>query len=405
MKRWIAILLAVCLVWTLTGCHKETAAEATPTQPSTQPTTEPVLPEKQVELCLPERTKQWEACAGELQSRLEKLGYGIRTHYAEGSAQEQAKQLQTLIGERADLLLVASVDAHTLGQELTGAANAGVQTVLLDRQVLHAQGVSAVVTFDYVSLGVSMGYQIAEVKQLETAKAENRSHTIEFLMGSTDDQNAVLIHEGLMAVLQPYLDSGVLVSKTGRVSLEDTYVQGWDTKEAQNKFSQYLTAYGETLPQIVCTASDALAAGCIAALTEAGHGSENWPVITGIGGDKDAIRNILEGKQTHTVYRDTAMLYDTCSRIMHSLLTGQSLPTQVDAVVSGTAEAPIYLCAGVQVDGVKGIGKLLEYGVSETALSLTKEDIAKIHAPEEDPVPETTAPADTEPTETKPTTS
>ena len=395
MKRWIAILLAVCLVWGLAGCHKESAEDTTPTQPSTEPSTEPVQPRDRVELCLPEKTEQWQTCAQALQTRLKAQGYDVRAHYA-ASAQEQAKQLQELIREDADLLVVASVDAHTLSQELDSAATAGVRVVTLDRQVLHAGGVSAAVTFDYVSLGVSMGYQIAEAKQLATAREEKRSHTIEFLMGSADDQNAVLIHRGVMAVLQPYLDSGVLVSKTGRVTLEDTYVQGWDTQNARDKFDQYLTVYQGTFPEIVCGASDALAAGSIAALTEAGCPGESWPVITGIGGDKAAVRNILEGKQSHTVYRDTESLYDRCSQIIACLLTGQALPQQDNGVVSGVTDAPTYVSAGIRVDGIKGIKALLDYGVSAKSLALTKGDLAKINAEEEAP-PETTAP--TEPTE------
>lgn len=394
MKRWIAILLAACLVWALAGCHKENAEDTTPTQPSTEPSTEPVQPRDRVELCLPEKTEQWENCAKALQTRLEEQGYDVSARYAAG-AQEQAKQLQELIREDAALLVVASVDAHTLGEELDSAATAGVQVVTLDRQVLHARGVSAAVTFDYESLGVSMGYQIAEAKQLATAREENRSHTIEFLMGSADDQNAVLIHRGVMAVLQPYLDSGVLVSRTGRVTLEDTYVQGWDPQTARDRFSQYLTVYEGTFPEIVCGASDELAAGSIEALTQAGCPAESWPVITGIGGGKAAVRNILEGKQTHTVYRDTENLYDRCSQIIACLRTGQALPQQDNGVVSGVTDAPTYVSAGVRVDGVKGIKALLDYGVSANALALTKGDMAKING-EETP-PETTAP--TEPTE------
>ena len=406
MKRWIAILLAMCLVWALAGCHKE-AEETVPTQPSTEPVTEPIAPKTQVGLCLPEKTAQWETCAGQLQSRLETLDYETRVSYGGGSAQEQAKQVQALLGEGAELLVVASVDAHTLEQELSAAANAGVPVVTLDRQLLHGEGISATVTFDYVSLGITMGYQIAEAKQLATAREEKRSYTIEFLMGAADDQNAVLLHQGIMAVLQPYLDSGVLISKTGRVTLEDTYVQRWDEEEARNKFSQYLTVYGDTQPQIVCSASDTLAAGCIAALTEAGCTAENWPVITGIGGDKDAVRNILDGKQAYTVYRDTGMLDDRCARIVHSLLTDAPLPEQDSSAVTGTDQAPSYVCPGVQVDGIKGIGKLLDYGVSEKELALTQGDLEKINAaleetqPPETQPPETTAP--TQPETTAPT--
>ena len=292
-----------------------------------------------------------------------------------------------------------------LGQTITAAAES-VKVVTLDRQVLYAEGVLAAVTYDYLSLGVAMGSQIAEEKALATAKEEKRSYTIEFFMGSADDQNAVLLHQGILAVLQPYLDTGVLKSKTGRVLLEDTYIQKWDTDLAKTKCAQYLKSYKDTPVDILCAASDTIAAGCIEALTEAGYTAENWPMITGMGGDNGAIRQILEGKQTATVYRDAEAMYETCSQVVHALLTEQPLPTQDNALQPGNS---VYICPTVTVAGVKELAKLLDYGLTEKQLELTKEDVEKIHAPEE-AVPQETTPEESsvptepsEPTEPNPT--
>lgn len=403
MKRMIAILLAVCLVWGLAGCHKEVeepVQTAPITQPVTEPVTEPAAPKIQVELCLPEQTQLWESCAKSLQTCLTEQGYATQVYYAGGSALEQAKQLQTLIQKGAEILVVASVDAHTLEEELQSAAAAGVKVVALDRQVLHAQSVSAAITFDYLSLGVAMGHQIVEEKQLTTAKEEDRTYTIEFLMGAADDQNAVQIHQGIMAVLQPYIDKGVLVSKSGRVSMEDTYIQRWDAELAKTKFSQYMEFYGDILPDIVCAASDELAAGCMAVLSEAGYDVEKWPVITGIGGGSETIRNILDGKQDYTIYRDVSAMYEKCAQIVRCLLENETLPQQ-----DNTGEVPTYFSTAVQVNGVAGIGVLLDEGISMKQLGLTEADVDRILQAEAPETTEATEPAETnEPTEaTEPT--
>ena len=46
-------------------------------------------------------------------------------------------------------------------------------------------------------------------------------------MRSPDDNIAVLLYNGVMKVLQPYLDNGTLVCKSGRTSFDETCIL-WD---------------------------------------------------------------------------------------------------------------------------------------------------------------------------------
>ena len=82
---------------------------------------------------------------------------------------------------------------------------------------------------------------IVKAKNLETAKQENRSYSIEFFMGSPDDNNALFLYNGIMEVLQPYLDNGVLVCKTGRTSFQDTCILRWSQETAQQWAENYLS--------------------------------------------------------------------------------------------------------------------------------------------------------------------
>lgn len=382
MKRFLAVMLAVCLAVCFAGCDKTEAPAQT--APTTQPVTEPALQGARVAMSLPEETAQWQACAEGITTLLAGQGHSVQVQYAQGSTQTQIKQIHGFLEKNVDLLLVASVDDMALDGELENAAAAGVQVVTLDRQVIHAQNVDAAVTFDYVSLGVAMGSQIIEAKTLDTAAAEKRSYTIEFFMGTAEDHNAVQLHQGLLSVLQPYLDSGVLRCETGRVTMEDTYIQGADRETAKDKCTQYLEMYTDKKLDIVCAAWDSVAAGCIEALTEAGYTEETWPVITGVGGDAAAVRNILEGKQTHTIYRDSSQLQDICSKIAHALLTGEALSGLDIPAITGTSGTPVYHAPVVQVSGVKGLKALLDYGVSAESLGLSEEDMTRINAPEEE---------------------
>lgn len=395
MKRCIALLLALTLFVCLTACKQEntpppdTTAATAPTPPA------PAV--KTVDLCLPAEADVWTAWGETLRTRLSGLGHKVRLWYAQNDSSEQTRQVNTAVKELSSCIVLVPVDALAITGALTDAVSAGVKVVTLDRQVSHSQGLHSVVTFDYVRMGRTIAEQIVKAKGLDTAATEKRSHTIEFLMGSTDDYSALLLHKGLMAVLQSYLDSGVLVCKTGRTSLEDTYVQHWDTDLAKEKCLGYLREYKDDPVDILCAASDSIAQGCIAALEQKGYTAENWPVITGQGGETDALQAIFDGKQTATVRTDKAALLEKCGTLVHLLLTDSLLPAPDNTLAGSAQEAPLYFCPATPVYGKDAAQTLLP---KETT-PVTTTPPATTTPPVTTTPPETTAPPETtSPTET-----
>lgn len=228
MKRCTALLLALTLFVCLTACKQENTPDTTPPTVVTAPTV-PAPAAKTVDLCLPAETDVWTAWGETLKARLNGLGHQVRIWYAQNDIDEQIGQVKTAAQEQTNCLVLVPVDALAITGALTQAVSAGVKVVTLDRQVSHSQALHSVVSFDYALMGRTIADHIVQAKGLDTAGEEKRSYTIEFFMGSTDDYSAFLLHKGIMEVLQSYLDSGVLVCKTGRTSLEDTYVQNWDS--------------------------------------------------------------------------------------------------------------------------------------------------------------------------------
>lgn len=353
MKRCITLLLALTLCVSLAACKQENTAV------DTTPATDPPPVSKTVDLCLPGEEGTWSVYADTFTSQLTALGHTVRVQYAQNDSAQQSRQVKAAVSELSDCVVLVPVDAMAITDALAEAVSAGVKILTLDRQVSHNQGLSGVVSFDYALIGRTIAEHIVEARQLETAKAEKRSYTIEFLMGSTDDYSAILLHQGIMTVLQPYLDAGVLDCKTGRTSLEDTYIQHWNSGQAKQKCLRYLEEYKKEPVDILCAASDSIARGCIAALTEKGYTADNWPVITGCGGETDALQAIYDGRQTSTVHMDKTTLLDRCSELVHLLLTDAALP-DADNVLAGSAqEAPLYFCPATPVYGPDAAKALL----------------------------------------------
>lgn len=345
MRTWIALVLTAVLLLSLTACAARQQSEASTALPEDSL---PSLSEsKTVGLCLPNQTEQrWLDDAAALTQHLEEMGYQTVLQDAQDDPWLQAEQVSQLVGSRVDCLVVAAVDSLLLADVLQQAKQADIPVVAYDRMLTQTDGVSCFVGFGYEDTGAAIAEYIIAAKQLQTAQAEGRSYTVEFFMGSPEDNNALLLHTGILRVLQGYLDSGVLVCPSGRVSFEDTCVQGWSEQLAKERCAEFLAE--EVKPDILCAASDSIAQGCVEALEQSGCvPGEGWPLITGQDAEAEALERIADGRQAMTVYKDTGVLAEKCAQAVQALLGGT---LSADTCHNGVIDVPAVLCLPVTVD-------------------------------------------------------
>lgn len=201
-------------------------------------------------------------------------------------------------------------------------------------------------------VGTAIGQYIETNMDLATASATGESYTIEFFMGSPDDNNAVLLYQGIMEILQQYLDDGTLVCKTGRTSFEETCILRWSQETAQQMAENYLAGeYADEELDIACSAFDGFAYGIRSALEGAGYSADNWPLITGQDAELMAVKNIISGHQTMSIYKDTRLLASKCVTMVNAVLVGTE-PEINDTTTydNGVFVVPSYLCTPVAVD-------------------------------------------------------
>lgn len=312
MRPFIALLMAALCIFSLAACGKGSAQpdESTNAIAPVQP-----ADSKVVGISVPNDTDpRWTEETAALSQLLEKEGLATAVEYAQDDVSLQATQIQALIDRPVSCLVIAAIDSLALADVLLAAKQSGIPVIAYDRLLMQTDAVTHYVGCDYQAMGEAMANYIVHAKQLETAQAEGRSHTIEFFMGSPEDNNAVLLYTGIWQVLQPYLDCGVLVCRTGRTAFEDVCIQNWSKDLAKTLCQTYLTThYTDTPPQILCTASDEIADGCRTALEDAGITTgEQWPVITGQGAQESAIQRLASGQQSLTVHKQLLELPAIC---------------------------------------------------------------------------------------------
>ena len=373
MRKAIVILLTLLVVLGLAGCQEAPVEEQKPTpvveqkQDTPLPTPEPEAP--LVGICLP--GDQWMQVGQLIERDLRVLGYNTKLVYADHDASLQSRQIKELVEENPACLVVMPEDSVALLDALKAAKKANIPVVALDRMLMETDAVSGVVTFDYETFGYQMGTYLVENKQLDTALEENRSYTIEFFMGSTEDHSAFLLHKGLMQRLQPYLDAGVLVCKSGRTSFADTYVLHADQALAKRKCLELLQSAPQ--PDIICAASDVLAAGCAEAIREMGYEGDPMILLTGQGGDIEAVQRIVDGKQTMTIYKDWEDLASQCVAVVDALAK-EEMPqwNDTESFDNHTIIVPAMVLPGVVVDKGNYKEKLVDTKIYSTDALPTK---------------------------------
>jgi len=363
MKRKIlSTLLSVTMVAALlTGCGGSGAEESssgaaeTTTEASSDAaeTADASGDGKKVGVAMPtQSSERWINDGANMKSELEALGYEVDLQYAEDDVQMQVSQIENMIASGVSCLVIASIDSSALVNVEAQAKEAGIPIIAYDRLLMDTDAVSYYATFDNKGVGTAIGQYIEEKKDLAGAKAAGESYTIEFFMGSPDDNNAKMLYDGVMEVLQPYLDDGTLVCKSGRTSFDDTCILRWSQETAQQNCENYLTGfYADEDLDIACSAFDGFAYGIKAALEGAGYTEANWPMITGQDAELMAVKNIISGKQSMSIYKDTRLLAAKCVTMVQAVLEGSEPEiNDTEQYNNGKIVVPSYLCTPVAVD-------------------------------------------------------
>ncbi len=304
---------------------------------------------KKVGVAMPtQSSERWINDGANMKAQLEALGYEVDLQYAEDDVQAQVSQIENMIASGVNCLVIASIDSDALVNVEAQAKDAGIPIIAYDRLLMNTDAVSYYATFDNKGVGTAIGKYIEDNAGLDPADPK----TIEFFMGSPDDNNAHMLYAGLMEVLQPYLDNGALVCKSGRTSFDDTCILRWSQETAQQNCENYLTGfYADEDLDICATAFDGFAYGCKAALEGAGYTDANWPMITGQDAELMATKNIISGKQTMSIYKDTRLLAEKCVTMVQAVLEGAEPEiNDTEQYNNGKIVVPSYLCTPVAVD-------------------------------------------------------
>jgi len=267
---------------------------------------------------------RWISDGNELKAALEAKGYSVDLQYAEDDIPNQLAQIENMVTKGVKALVIASIDGTTLSAVLQQAADAGIKVVAYDRLIRDSGNVDYYTTFDNFQVGVLQANSL--VKGLKERFPDVKPWNVELFGGSPDDNNAFFFYDGAMSVLQPLIDDGSIVIKSGQTGMDKVGTLRWDGAVAQARMDNILSAnYSDgTVVHGVLAPYDGLSRGIISSLRGVGYGSADqpWPIVTGQDAETPSVKAIIAGEQYSTVFKDTRELAKTTAGLVDTVLTG-----------------------------------------------------------------------------------
>lgn len=260
--------------------------------------------------------------------RLKELGGECMVEMPFGDADEQVRLGKKLIASKVDVLVIVSVDRKKAATIVQAAKEANIPVIAYDRMI------------DTDDLTLYISYNNLNVGKLQAQYAINKMPHGNYLLmnGPESDMNAISFREGQKLVLQPYI-------KNGKIKIiGDNVLDSWSELESLMKTDEFLSSHAEK-PDVILAANDALATGAIQSLPNDLLGKV---IVTGQDAEKTAMKNIIGGTQTMTVYKPIKPLAYQAAESAMKIAKGEKVSAIKTKI--GTHEVNAILLEPVVVD-------------------------------------------------------
>ncbi|WP_299303552.1 sugar ABC transporter substrate-binding protein [uncultured Litoreibacter sp.] len=238
-------------------------------------------------------------------------GYAVVEVVADGDAQQQNAQIQSLIAQGVDAILVCAVDQNTIERALIAAKRAGIPVVAYDRDLPDSQVVQAFVGPDSLIDGRLAGDYTAQA----LAGREGEIVIVE-LIGALNDQNGIDRSAGFR--------EGIAALKNVKLIEVPT---DWDSARALSGTQNAIQANPDVAA--VFAATDTHIPAVETVLADTGKlvpmGEDGHVVITGVNGSRDGYDAVMSGTADAFVVMGTDATGRKAVDLVSSILAGETV--------------------------------------------------------------------------------
>jgi len=334
MKKSLALFVALMMALSLAACGGSSSSAAASSAPAASAastaSSKATTGGGKVGIAMPTKSlERWNRDGSFLQKQFESKGCEVELVYSDNDVNQQVNDIENLIADKVNLLVIAAIDGESLSNVLDSADQAGIPVISYDRLIMNTKAIDYYVSFDNYTVGKLQGQFVVDTLKLDL-KDTSKTYNIEFTAGDPADNNAGFFFNGAFDVLKPYIDAGILKVPSGQTAFEQVATASWSTDTALSRMQNILGSYysnGTKLDVALCS-NDSTALGVTQAIAS-DYAGGNQPIITGQDGDEANLANIIDGKQSMTVYKAVAneavVTLDVGMAIMNGEMPNESL--------------------------------------------------------------------------------
>lgn len=361
MKKILALLLALCMVFALAACgsgETSTAAEGSTAAASTGDTAAASGAGEVSIFYYTFGDTYLSSVRAAMQSALDAAGVTYTEYDSNNSQTTQTEQIDTAIAKGASMLVVNLVDSGSEDAAtniINKAKEKDIPVIFFNRAVSTAEdGGEAVITAyekaafvgtDYEMAGHMQGQMIGDylVANYDTVDL-NGDGKISYVMFKGDEANA----EAIARTQYGQEDADAVLAEAGKPALEfydsannNKYLVdqngAWSSQAANEYMQTILSQYSEAngnMVELVIANNDEMATGAISALQNAGYnngeGTTTIPVF-GVDATDAAKEAIAAGTMTGTIKQDAEGMANTIATVVQNIQGGKDRFDGVDA--------------------------------------------------------------------------
>ena len=234
----------------------------------------------------------------------EELGFkkeNVVIQDGKGDQAEQTNQIQNFITQKYDVLILNLVQASSAPEITDMCKEAGIPVVYINREPDVAEEerwASEKIQATYVGCDARQSgtYQGEEILETSNKGDINGDGKVSYIMIQGDPENVDAQYRTEFSV-KALTDAGVEVEELLKQRGD------WDQAKAQQIAQDALNQYGDKIEVIFCN-NDAMALGALQAIEAAGRKVNEDVYLVGVDALTEAVQNVLDGKQTGTVFND-----------------------------------------------------------------------------------------------------
>jgi D-xylose transport system substrate-binding protein len=252
------------------------------------------------------RVERWARDRDYFIAAAKELGAEVVVTSADANEQKQVNQVETLIAKKVDAIAIVPMNSQVFSEVIDEAHKAGIKIVSYDRLILNADE-DAYISFDNERVG------FLQAEAVLKAVPEGNYY---MLGGAPTDNNAKLLRAGQEKAIQAAVDAGKVKV------IGSQWVKEWSATEAMSIMENALTAADNKIDAVIAS-NDGTAGGAIQAL--AAQGLAGKVAVSGQDADLAAIKRVIDGTQTVSVYKPLQLIASEAAKLSVKLVKGEAV--------------------------------------------------------------------------------